>query len=186
VTSYFAKDPTELGLSVSAIVWREHEILLMRRSDNGYWGLPGGFVELGESVAEAARREVVEETGWEVEIGRLIGVYSDPAHQVVDYGPIRKGPIRKGPIRKGPIRKGPIKKGPISAERDGAGAGDQRIQVVNLCCHAKALSPGEPTTPDETLEMGFFPANALPEPFVPIHLIRVEDGLAGHSEASVR
>jgi len=66
---YFASDPTELGLSVSAMVWRAGELLLMRRSDNGFWGLPGGFVEIGESVAEAARREVGEETGWQVEVG---------------------------------------------------------------------------------------------------------------------
>jgi ADP-ribose pyrophosphatase YjhB (NUDIX family) len=157
VTLYFAKDPTELGLSVSAMVWRGQEILLMRRSDNGLWGLPGGFVELGESVAAAARREVHEETGWTVEIGRLIGVYSDPAHQVVDYGEEKRGSGRGG-----------------------------RIQVVNLCFHATALDPGEPTTPDETLEMGFFASEALPEPFVPIHRVRVEDGLAGRAEASIR
>ena len=58
------------------MVWREQNLLLMRRSDNGYWGLPGGFVELGESVTEATRREVFEETGWEVAVGALIGVYS--------------------------------------------------------------------------------------------------------------
>jgi len=157
VTRYFAQDPTELGLSVSAMVWREQEILLMRRSDNGLWGLPGGFVELGESVAEAARREVQEETGWTVEVGRLIGVYSDPAHQVVDYGEKTMGPGRGG-----------------------------RIQVVNLCFHAQAVGPGEPTTPDETLEIGFFASETLPEPFVPIHRVRIFDGLTGHLEASIR
>ena len=85
-TSYFATDPTALRLSVSAVVRREPEsaeILLMRRSDNGLWGLPGGYVELGESVAQAAAREVQEETGFEIEVGRLIGVYSDPSRQVV-------------------------------------------------------------------------------------------------------
>jgi ADP-ribose pyrophosphatase YjhB (NUDIX family) len=167
VTRYFAKDPTELGLSVSAMVWREQEILLMRRSDNGFWGLPGGFVELGESVSEAARREVAEETGWVVEIGRLIGVYSDPAHQVVDYSRARRDAVTGEPVA-------------------GSTGTDRRVQVVNLCFHAKAIAPGEPTTPDETLEMGFFPVDALPEPFVPIHSIRVEDGLAGRPEASVR
>jgi ADP-ribose pyrophosphatase YjhB (NUDIX family) len=194
VTRYFAKDPTELGLSVSAMVWRDDEILLMRRSDNGCWGLPGGFVELGESVSEAARREVEEETGWSIEIGRLIGVYSDPAHQVVDYGAARKGPAGKGPARKGQIQKGPTRQAPGPEEPDAGGAVEpdpepgaaRRIQVVNLCFHAKALAPGTPTTPDETLEMGFFPAGALPEPFVPIHQIRIEDGLAGRAEASVR
>lgn len=169
MTRYFAKDPTELGLSVSAMVWREREILLMRRSDNGFWGLPGGFVELGESVTEAARREVVEETGWSVEIGRLIGVYSDPAHQVVDYSRAQRGADSDGQEKNGVA---------VTPER--------RVQVVNLCFHAKALAPGDPTTPDETLEIGFFAVDALPEPFVPIHSIRVEDGLAGRSEATVR
>lgn len=159
VTRYFASDPTELGLSVSAMVWRGGELLLMRRSDNGFWGLPGGFVEIGESVAQAARREVAEETGWEVEIGSLVGVYSDPEHQVVDYG------REKGA---------------------GPGGADRRIQVVNLCFHAEAISEGEMTTPEETLEMGFFAADALPEPFVPIHAIRIEDGLARRAEAAIR
>ena len=187
MTRYFAKDPTELGLSVSAMVWREHEILLMRRSDNGYWGLPGGFVELGESVAEAARREVAEETGWSVEIGRLIGVYSDPVHQVVDYGPRASG---DGPRASGDGRRasgdGRRVWGEGRAEVAESEAVERRVQVVNLCFHAKALESGVPTTPEETLETGFYAANALPEPFVPIHWIRVEDGLAGRAEASIR
>jgi ADP-ribose pyrophosphatase YjhB (NUDIX family) len=155
VTRYFSQDPTELGLSVSAMVWREREILLMRRADNGHWGLPGGFVELGESVSAAARREVAEETGWKVEIEGLIGVYSDPGHQVVDYG--------------------------VDAEGE-----PRRVQVVNLCFHARAVEPGEPTTPQETLEIGFFAASELPSPFVPIHEVRVRDGLAGRAEAAIR
>ena len=57
----------------------------MQRSDNGCWGLPGGYVEPGETVVEATAREVMEETGYRVEVGRLIGVYSDPARQVVEY-----------------------------------------------------------------------------------------------------
>jgi len=57
----------------------------MQRSDNGAWGLPGGYVELGESVAEATAREVLEETGVRVEVGRLVGVYSDPRTQVIAY-----------------------------------------------------------------------------------------------------
>ncbi|MCG8588980.1 MAG: NUDIX domain-containing protein [Proteobacteria bacterium] len=86
MTDYFASDPTEIRLSVSAIVWRDssrRELLLMQRSDNGRWGLPGGHVEPGESVVEAAAREVLEETGWTVALGRLVGVYSDPSRQVV-------------------------------------------------------------------------------------------------------
>jgi len=60
-------------------------ILLQRRSDNGLWGLPGGSVEIGESVRDAIRREVREETGLSVEVVRLIGVYSDPRFQIVRY-----------------------------------------------------------------------------------------------------
>lgn len=60
-------------------------ILLQRRSDNGLWGLPGGSVEIGESVQDAIVREVREETGLTVEVVRLIGVYSDPRFQVVRY-----------------------------------------------------------------------------------------------------
>ena len=159
MTSYYATDPTEIGLSVSALVWHGGEILLMRRSDNGHWGLPGGFVEVGESVAAAAGREVQEETGWTVELGALIGVYSDPATQVVDYG------RQKGP---------------------GADGGDRRIQVVNLCFHAKAVAAGEMTTPDETIETGFFRPDELPSPLVPIHRMRIEDGLANQESAAIR
>ncbi len=75
-------------LSVSAAVWREagsRELLLMQRSDNGHWGLPGGYVEPGETVLQAAAREVQEETGVVARIGRLIGVYSDPSFQVLEY-----------------------------------------------------------------------------------------------------
>ena len=93
MTRYFAADPTEVRLSVSAIVRSQpggREILLMQRSDNGHWGLPGGYLEPGESVQHAAAREVREETGWRVEIGRLVGVYSDPARQVIDYGDGRR------------------------------------------------------------------------------------------------
>ena len=174
MTRYFASEPTELGLSVSAMVWRDREILLMRRSDNGHWGLPGGFVELGESVANAARREVVEETGWSVEIGQLIGVYSDPATQVVDYS--RASHTDRAEAAAEDV-------GQPDVETD---KGRGRVQIVNLCFQAKAVEQGEPTTPDETLEMGFFAADALPEPFVPIHRVRIEDGLAGNAAAAIR
>ena len=77
---------TELRPGVAAIISNgEGKILLQRRSDNGLWGLPGGSVEIGESVRDAIVREVREETGLTVEVVRLIGVYSDPTVQIVRY-----------------------------------------------------------------------------------------------------
>jgi ADP-ribose pyrophosphatase YjhB (NUDIX family) len=56
------------------------ELLLVRRSDSGNWALPGGAVDLGESLAQAAVRETREESGIDCEITGLTGIYSDPAH----------------------------------------------------------------------------------------------------------
>jgi len=76
----------QLRPSVAAIIINaDGHVLLQRRSDNGLWGLPGGGVEIGESVSTAIVREVREETGLTVEIDRLVGVYSDPRFQVVRY-----------------------------------------------------------------------------------------------------
>ncbi len=60
------------------------KILLTRRTDNALWCLPGGRMEPGETVAEACIREVFEETGLQVALKRLIGVYSNP-HSLVQY-----------------------------------------------------------------------------------------------------
>ena len=76
----------QLRPSVAAIIPNDDgHVLLQRRSDNGLWGLPGGGVEIGESVSTAIVREVQEETGLTVMIERLVGVYSDPRFQVVRY-----------------------------------------------------------------------------------------------------
>lgn len=62
------------------------ELLLERRSDNGRWGMPGGVQEVGESLAGAVVREVLEETGIAVEVVGLVGVYSDPGHVIAFSG----------------------------------------------------------------------------------------------------
>ncbi|MDX3108958.1 NUDIX hydrolase [Nonomuraea angiospora] len=71
--------------SVNVVVTNDaDEVLLIRRSDNGNWALPGGAVDLGESIPQAAIRETLEEAGITCEITGLVGTYSDPRH-VIHY-----------------------------------------------------------------------------------------------------
>jgi ADP-ribose pyrophosphatase YjhB (NUDIX family) len=62
----------------------EGRILLLRRKDNDKWTMPGGTLELGESLTDCALREVREETGLHVRITGLVGTYSDP-HILIAY-----------------------------------------------------------------------------------------------------
>jgi ADP-ribose pyrophosphatase YjhB (NUDIX family) len=67
--------PSRPIVGVGVVVWHDDRVLLIRRSKpprRGHWSLPGGAQQLGETVAEAARREVQEEAGLEVELGEII------------------------------------------------------------------------------------------------------------------
>jgi ADP-ribose pyrophosphatase YjhB (NUDIX family) len=80
-----APQANSLVPAASAIVVDdEGRILLHRRQDNNKWALPGGKMELGETIAGCAVREVKEETGLDVEVTRIVGIYSDPKH-VFEY-----------------------------------------------------------------------------------------------------
>jgi ADP-ribose pyrophosphatase YjhB (NUDIX family) len=58
-------------------------ILMIRRTDNGNWAMPGGGMDLGESIADAAVRETREETGISCEISGLVGIYTNPRHVIL-------------------------------------------------------------------------------------------------------
>ena len=75
----------------AVVVDDEARIVLQRRRDNEMWALPGGAMELGESVAECAIRETREETGLDVEVTGIVGIYSDPKHVFAyDDGEVRQ------------------------------------------------------------------------------------------------
>jgi ADP-ribose pyrophosphatase YjhB (NUDIX family) len=77
--------------SSAIVVDARNRILLQRRSDSGNWALPGGAMDIGETLAESAIREVREETGFDVQVEHIVGIYSDPAHVFAyDDGEIRQ------------------------------------------------------------------------------------------------
>jgi ADP-ribose pyrophosphatase YjhB (NUDIX family) len=73
-----------VGCSAAILDAARGKILLVRRADNNRWCVPGGYMEPGESFTEACGREVFEETGLRVRVGRLIGVYTTP-HRLLVY-----------------------------------------------------------------------------------------------------
>jgi 8-oxo-dGTP pyrophosphatase MutT (NUDIX family) len=87
-----APEPNSMVVAASAVVINDRgHILLQRRRDNGLWALPGGAMELTDSLPGAAIREVKEETGLDVEITGLVGTYTDPRH-IIAYsdGEVRR------------------------------------------------------------------------------------------------
>ena len=129
------------GLGVNVAVIHQGQVLLTKREDFEVWCLPGGGVDEGESLAEAAIRETKEETGLEVELTQLVGVYSRlggfPDVHIVLYLARPTG-------------------------------GEIRLQ------------------PGETVEVGYFPFDQLPDEMLFGQKQRILDAIAGKSGVSMR
>ena len=78
--------------SVTAIVTNDvGELLLVHKTDNNLWALPGGGMDPGESIAQAAVRETKEETGMDIEVAGIVGLYTNPHHVIAyDDGEVRQ------------------------------------------------------------------------------------------------
>jgi ADP-ribose pyrophosphatase YjhB (NUDIX family) len=78
--------------SVVAVVRNENgELLMIHRTDNGLWALPGGGHDIGETISQTVEREVLEETGIRVEVISLVGIYTNPNHVMAyDDGEVRQ------------------------------------------------------------------------------------------------
>ena len=93
----YYNDPTaplanSLVVAVAAFVANDlGEILMIERSDNGLWAIPGGAQDIGETTRDAVVREVREETGIDIEVEGIDGIYSDPRHIIeYDNGEVRQ------------------------------------------------------------------------------------------------
>ncbi|MFG1885992.1 NUDIX hydrolase [Micromonospora sp. NPDC049102] len=76
---------------VAAVRNQRGELLMIQRTDNNLWALPGGGHDIGESISDTVVREVREETGIEVEVIGLVGIYSNPHHVMAyDDGEVRQ------------------------------------------------------------------------------------------------
>lgn len=76
---------------VAVVADGEGRLLLIHKTDNNLWALPGGGHEIGESIADTVVREVKEETGYDVEVERVTGLYTNPAHVMAyDDGEVRQ------------------------------------------------------------------------------------------------
>jgi ADP-ribose pyrophosphatase YjhB (NUDIX family) len=79
-----APEPNSLVVATSAVIVDERgRILLQRRADSGNWALPGGAMEMGESLTDSVIRETKEETGLDIEVTGLVGTYTDARHIIV-------------------------------------------------------------------------------------------------------
>lgn len=79
-------------VAVTAFILDDQDrVLLIQRSDNRLWAIPGGAQDIGESIAETVVRETREETGIDVEVTGIVGVYTNPQHVMAyDNGEVRQ------------------------------------------------------------------------------------------------
>ncbi len=141
--------PTRIQVGTSAYVLNaEGALLLQRREDNGHWAMPGGRLDAGEDLQTCVVREVLEESGLQVRVARLIGLYSNPREFMLAQYP------------------------------------DGIVQMVNACFECVIIG-GELTISTESTDIGFFDLDALPEPLLLTHKIRIADAEKG-GEAIVR
>ena len=127
----------------AAIFDASGRICLIRRADNRHWALPGGAIEADETAAAAAVREVKEETGLDVKVLRLVGVYSNPGDTTITYPD-----------------------------------GITRIWV-SILFECAVVGGTEHPQPGEVLEIRWHAPDALPDPMLPGHVVRVHDAAAG-------
>jgi ADP-ribose pyrophosphatase YjhB (NUDIX family) len=87
-----APAPNSVVPSTTAFVLdKNSRVLLMRRTDNGDWALPGGAHDAGEYIADTAIRETKEETGIDINIIGIVGIYTNPNHLIeYDDGEVRQ------------------------------------------------------------------------------------------------
>jgi 8-oxo-dGTP pyrophosphatase MutT (NUDIX family) len=79
-----APEANSLVPSVNVVVVNDDgDVLMIRRTDNGNWAVPGGAIDLGESMTQAAVRETLEETGIECRVTGIAGIYTDPRHVIL-------------------------------------------------------------------------------------------------------
>lgn len=80
-----APKPNSIVVAVTVFVTdSRNRVLLIRRTDNGLWAIPGGAQDFGEYIAETAVRETKEESGVDIRVAGVVGIYTDPKH-VMSY-----------------------------------------------------------------------------------------------------
>lgn len=148
--------PAVNSLVPAAAVWVEHrgQVLMIQRSDNGKWSLPGGVMEFGESLDACAAREVREETGVEVVITGIVGVFTDPLHRI-EYsdGEVRQefAVVYRGTYRAGSLMPSPesprVEWIPLSALQELECDRSQRVRIQWALTHAEPYVGQSPLSP---------------------------------------